>query len=132
MKFVLKVSSLTVGGIERKHLSLKLQEELFGDFFQSFSRRPSCAPSGVYLLLAHGGQARRRPRRHGRDAHLPGHLAHAAGCQVGGHGDAVEIDAVAVVHVAAALLAELRRRLLLREQAARERDTRQRRCEPTS
>src|SRR4029434_10646870 len=46
---------------------------------------------------------------HGRDVHLAAQLPHAAG--VGCHGD-VEVHAVAVVHAAVALLAELRWRLL--------------------
>lgn len=67
----------------------------------------------IYLFLPHGRQAGGGPRGHGRDAHLSGHLAHAAGCHIGSHGDVVEVHAIAVVHVVAILLGELWGCLLL-------------------
>lgn len=79
------------------------------------------ACSGIYLFLPHGRQAGWGPRGHGRDAHLSGHLAHAAhaaGCHIGSHGDVVEVHAIAVVHVVVILLGELWRCLLLWEHAA--------------
>ena len=72
-------------------------------------------PGSIYLFLPHGGQTGGGPWGHGRDAHLPGHLAHAARCHVVGHGDIVEVQTVAVVHVAVTLLGELWRCLLLWE-----------------
>lgn len=80
----------------------------------SFSFRLNADCSGIYLFLPHGRQAGRGPRGHGRDVHLSGHLAHAVGCHIGSHGDAVEVHTIAVVHVVVViLLGELWRCLLL-------------------